>query len=95
MDQVRLQAYPFRNPSSKFDMTLWVYDYDDSIEMRMEYSTDLFARKTITTMCRHLLDIAGQVAGNPDILVKEIMLDSGLVRTEALDLLDDGNDFAF
>ncbi|MCE3199517.1 SDR family NAD(P)-dependent oxidoreductase [Paenibacillus sonchi] len=95
MDQVRLQAYPFRNPSSKFDLTLWVYDYNDSIEMRMEYSTDLFARKTITTMCRHLLDIASQVAGNPDILVKEIMLDSGLVRTEALDLLDDGNDFAF
>ncbi|MNW62919.1 Tyrocidine synthase 3 [compost metagenome] len=95
MDRVRLQAYPFRNPSSKFDLTLWVYDYDDRIEMRMEYSTDLFARRTITTMCRHLLDIAGQAAGNPDILVKEIRLDSGLVRTETLDLLDDGNDFAF
>ncbi|MEC0168784.1 SDR family NAD(P)-dependent oxidoreductase [Paenibacillus graminis] len=95
MDRVRLQAYPFRNPSSKFDLTLWVYDYDDRIEMRMEYSTDLFARRTITTMCRHLLDIAGQAAGNPDILVKEIRLDSGLVRTETLNLLDDGNDFAF
>ncbi|WP_019912672.1 SDR family NAD(P)-dependent oxidoreductase [Paenibacillus sp. HW567] len=95
MDRVRLQVYPFRNPSSKFDLTLWVYDYGDRIELRMEYSTDLFARRTITTMCRHLLDIAGQVAGNPDILVKEIMLDSGLVQTEALNLLDDGNDFAF
>jgi len=95
MDQVRLQAYPFRNPSSKFDLTLWVYDYDDKIEMRMEYSTDLFARKTIKTMGQHLLDIARQVAAKPDILLNEIALDSGLVTTKAVDMLDDGRDFAF
>ncbi|WP_064199376.1 SDR family NAD(P)-dependent oxidoreductase [Brevibacillus brevis] len=95
MNQVRLKRYPFRNPSSKFDLTLWVYDYEHRIELRMEYSTDLFTRKTIKTMTGHFLDIAKQVVENPDMLLKDIILDAGLVKARAEVLLQDGNDFVF
>ncbi|MDR5002042.1 SDR family NAD(P)-dependent oxidoreductase [Brevibacillus parabrevis] len=95
MQGLVLKSYPFRNPSAKFDLTLWVYDYDSKIEMRMEYSTDLFTRKTIETMTGHFLAIAKQVVDNPDVLVKEIVLDTRLAKAAAEALLEDGNDFAF
>ncbi|MED1642339.1 SDR family NAD(P)-dependent oxidoreductase [Brevibacillus agri] len=95
MKGLTLKSYPFRNPSAKFDLTLWVYDYDSSIELRMEYSTDLFTRKTIQTMSEHFLAIAKQVADNPDVRVKDIVLDTGLAKAAAVALLDDGDDFAF
>ncbi len=95
MEKAILHDYPFRNKSSKFDLTLWVYDYEESIELRLEYATDLFHRDTIKIIADHFLYITRQVLNKPESIIKEISLTHQFVKQETDVDLDDVEDFVF
>ncbi|WP_432774041.1 non-ribosomal peptide synthase/polyketide synthase [Brevibacillus gelatini] len=76
---------------AKFDLTLVATEEKDEIMLGVEYSTSLFARKTIERLSRHLLAIAGIVVQNPHIPLGEIDM---LSLEERQQILHEFNDTA-
>jgi amino acid adenylation domain-containing protein len=80
--------YKYENKTSKFDITLNVFDRDDEIFFDMEYCTSLFKKETIERFINHLLNIIKQVSERTGISISEI---SVLSKEEEEQLLYDFN----
>ncbi len=59
---------------SKFDLTLFVNERQDHLEMVMEFATDLFEENTIVRLLNHLENIIEAVVDNPTVVIKDIPL---------------------
>ncbi len=70
--------------SSKFDLTFFVEERGDQLVGSVEYSTDLFAEKTIERMIDQYRSILESVIENPKQRLREIQLrsDAALVEEE-------------
>ncbi len=76
MSLLDLQLNPYRidQKTSKFDLSLDVIESENKIEFNLEYSTDLFERKTIERMARHYLQLLDLVIDNPKIRLAAVAL---------------------
>jgi amino acid adenylation domain-containing protein len=61
-----------KSTTSKFDMTFFVMDDDDGIQISIEYYTGIYKRDTIRRLTNHLRNIRKIVAQNPSIRLKDI-----------------------
>ncbi len=52
--------------TSKFDLSLFLYERDGTIDGRMEYATDLFDVATIQRMAGHFQTLLAGIVANPD-----------------------------
>jgi len=52
--------------SAKFDLLFLVTDLGSSVELRWEYATDLFDRRTIERMTHHFLNLLGAALAAPE-----------------------------
>lgn len=50
---------------SKFDLTFYFVHHDDSIDVRLEYSSELFGEARTIRMLDNLIELAGKLLANP------------------------------
>ncbi|MDC3237176.1 amino acid adenylation domain-containing protein [bacterium] len=73
---------------SKFDMTLYVFEGQGGIKLRLAYNTDLFDASTITWMLDHFETLLEGIADDPDQCISVLPL---LTRTTRQQLSTKGN----
>ena len=61
-------------PTSKFDLTLYVVERDDQLEMEMVYNTDLFERARIIEMLGQLDHLLSQIVERPNETINQYSL---------------------
>lgn len=59
---------------SKFDLTMFLTEQPDGLEMIIEYSTDLFTQPTIERMAGHYETLLQEIATNPDCSIDRLQL---------------------
>ncbi|GAA6619990.1 non-ribosomal peptide synthetase [Scytonema sp. NUACC26] len=74
--------------TSKFDLTLFVEETQQGLQVIWEYNTDLFDRATITRMSGHLQTMLEGIVANPEQRIKELPL---LTETERHQLVVEWN----
>ncbi|HLP58410.1 MAG TPA: amino acid adenylation domain-containing protein [Candidatus Deferrimicrobium sp.] len=62
----------YRNPTSKFDLTFFVDEQEDDIDINIEYYTPIFKLETIQRLASHLKNIIHAAAGNYLSRLKDI-----------------------
>ncbi|WP_436488030.1 amino acid adenylation domain-containing protein [Chitinophaga sp. ARDCPP14] len=83
--------YPFENNSSKYPLTLYVYDSDQSFTFRFEYSSDYFTRPDIILLAQQFKALLENVVGRLDEDLASIIQSSD----QAIDLMEDDISFNF
>jgi acyl carrier protein len=89
----KLQLVPYEGwiRSSKFDLSLKVWEVEEKLNFVFEYSTSLFKKDTIERYKIYLKRIISTVVSQPDIIIENISL---LSEEEKKQLLLDFNDTA-
>ncbi|NMO14244.1 non-ribosomal peptide synthase/polyketide synthase [Pyxidicoccus fallax] len=77
--------------TAKFDLGLEVWERQDEMSFRLEYSTKLFDRSTVERLTRHLAVLARAVAASPDLPLRLLPL---LTEEERRQVLVEWNDTA-
>ncbi|HET6850667.1 MAG TPA: amino acid adenylation domain-containing protein, partial [Pyrinomonadaceae bacterium] len=77
--------------TAKFDLTLFLSETSDGLEMLLEYSTDLFEPKTIRRMLRHYQKLLESVTSYPERRISDLDI---LTDEERKQLLIDWNETA-
>jgi amino acid adenylation domain-containing protein/FkbM family methyltransferase len=72
----------FSRKVSRYDLN-FMFEEKDSLQLQLQYNTDLYAEKTIAAICKHLYHIIEQVASAPDTAISAIHL----LDNEELDIL--------
>ncbi|MCP5046940.1 MAG: AMP-binding protein, partial [bacterium] len=69
---LEFSQYTFDNKIAKFDLNLFVWERDKTIDFALEYYSGIFKPGTVKRMTRHLLNIIRQVAADPHVLLADI-----------------------
>jgi amino acid adenylation domain-containing protein len=83
-----LDFLPARIVTAKFDLTLFLNENSEGLDLLLEYSTDLFEAKTIKRMLRHYQQLLECVASYPERRLSELEI---LTVAERKQLLVDWN----
>ncbi|RKH09839.1 amino acid adenylation domain-containing protein [Corallococcus sp. CA053C] len=81
---VELKPYATEASTAKFDLTLSLTETERGLEGTLEYSTDLFAPKTVQGMARHLEVLLEGIAARPEARLSELPLLTAAERDEVL-----------
>ncbi len=79
---LRLEPVELENHTSKFDLTLAVYEQDGPLPATFEYSTELFEAATVARMTGHLQSLLGALAAEPERPLSELELLSEAERRQ-------------
>ena len=60
--------------ASKFDLTLYVAEQEDTVKLRLVYNTDLFSPERMLEMLNQYHHLLSQIVENPDISTSELSL---------------------
>ena len=74
--------------TAKFDLTFFLNEFGESLQMEMEYDTDLFDAATISSVLRHFQKLLEGVVANPDQPIANLPL---LTESERRQLLVEWN----
>lgn len=85
--------------TSKFDITIFASETAEDLKLLVEYSTDLFDRRTILRMLQDYRDLLSSIVANPDAPIADLRLLAGagnpgphaLFRAESLALRESGH----
>jgi acyl carrier protein len=69
---LKLKPYQYDISSSRFDLTMLVFELEDRLYFNMEYDTNLFKKGTIEGFSQYYQRIIDSVIRNPQQLLKEI-----------------------
>jgi amino acid adenylation domain-containing protein len=83
------KAVLWDNGHARFDMTLALTDMTDSLEVTIEFNTDLFDAETIERTLGHYRSLVEAIIANPDTLVSRLPL---LTADERRQMLVEWND---
>ena len=76
-DGVEISRHELDDEVSKFDLSLTAIEYQDQdLVLELEYSTELFRRRTIERLAERYLAVLEQVAADPDVALSRIDLRS-------------------
>jgi amino acid adenylation domain-containing protein len=81
--------YRYQNKTSKFDQTLRAMDLGETLFFNLEYSTDLFAHKTIVKVIGYFKQIVDGITSCPDGKISDIEIIPGDIRKEKLDYFNE------
>ncbi len=73
---------------TKFDLTLWISDQQESLNAVWEFNTSLFSRQTIEQMATHFEMLLESIVATPNALIKDL---SWLTQQEWQRLVHDWN----
>ncbi|MDZ8084245.1 MAG: amino acid adenylation domain-containing protein [Nostoc sp. DedQUE12b] len=77
------------NGTSKFDLTLFMEDFEQGLVATCEYNTDLFNADTITRMLGHFQTLLSSIVSDPEQCISDLQL---LTPSEVQQLLVEWND---
>lgn len=63
--KLNIKPYLSGNKRSEYDMTFYVFEQNDKLNISLEYSTKLFNRETIEAILSHFVNIANDMIDNP------------------------------
>ncbi|MGO4879184.1 amino acid adenylation domain-containing protein [Pedobacter psychrotolerans] len=86
---LQLKSHSLNHPISKFDLTLMVNEKNDKLYLTLEYSTELFAEKTITRFIDYFKNIVSGIIANPEKCLSEIEMLSQEEQDELLITFND------
>jgi amino acid adenylation domain-containing protein len=72
--QVELEEEMLDLGSSKFDLTLYLNERSDHLQLSLEYSTDLFKASTIDRLLAHFENLLAGILKKPDSKIHELPL---------------------
>ncbi len=90
-----MMSYPFENKTSKFHLSLYVWEFGDEIGLSLEYSTALFKRSTAEEILHRYVDILEQVIENKTIKLKDIKISHRLLEPKVKGFQEDEGEFDF
>lgn len=67
-----ISPYTFESKSTKFDITIHIFEGETGLDFNLEYCTRLFKRETVERLAGHYLNILGQVCAAADRKLAEI-----------------------
>ncbi|MDQ3192186.1 MAG: amino acid adenylation domain-containing protein [Bacteroidota bacterium] len=69
-----LKPYPFENKTSKFDITLEIFEGAENLKIQLEYCVKLFKKETIERFLSHFQQLLKIVSVNKEISIADISL---------------------
>jgi amino acid adenylation domain-containing protein len=69
-----LSAVAVENRTAKFDLTMNIFDGQDSLTVDLNYSTELFEPETIKRMLRHFEQLLGDIVAEPQQRVSSLSM---------------------
>jgi amino acid adenylation domain-containing protein len=91
MGEVTIQPMRVETGTSKFDLTMFVGEVGEQLEVSLEYSTDLFDAERIERMAGHYQRLLEDIVEHPEKKIWELEL---LTETEKHQILVEWNDTA-
>lgn len=74
MGEMIIEPLSVETRTSKFDLTLFIANVDDQLEVVFEYSTDLFNGDRIERMAGHFRRLLEEIMNNPKMKISELEL---------------------
>jgi amino acid adenylation domain-containing protein/non-ribosomal peptide synthase protein (TIGR01720 family) len=71
---IQVKPLSLYGKTAKYDLTLFVTEYDDHLEWVFEYATDLFSRQTVERMMAHFAQIVEQMIDSAEQSVSQFPL---------------------
>ncbi|NIM17931.1 MAG: amino acid adenylation domain-containing protein, partial [Candidatus Aminicenantes bacterium] len=62
----------YKNPISRFDMTFFIYEINETVYIDIEYYTGIFKEETIRRLVRHFKNVVQTTIDEPNIKLKDI-----------------------
>jgi hypothetical protein len=81
---LELSQMDFDFDTGRFDLTLWISEYDDKLSGIWYYNTDLFEAATIKRMQGHFETVLQNVLAQPDLSLSEIEMLSEVEKKQQL-----------
>lgn len=78
-----LSSFEYVHQVSKFDLGFFVYPEEDGYYVSVEYNTHLFRAETVEMFICNFKEIVTIVLDNPEILLKDISISSGLLSVQS------------
>ncbi len=91
-EDLRFEQYEFDLGSTQFDLSLIVFENEDTLDFTVDYSTNLFSRLTVERFVNRLIHVANQLPDAINSNIDEIQI---LSKEEESSLLNNFNDNAF
>lgn len=76
IDGIIIERFPIENNTYKFDISLFVNDYGDSLEFLIEYSNEKFNSDYIKKLLYYFTKILNVILEKPETCIRNIILDS-------------------
>ena len=77
-NNLEIQPLTFGYDKSKFDLTVYVYEQKEFLDIKFEYNVDLFEKNTIRRMVDHFQTLVGSIVENPSSAISDLPLDEAL-----------------
>jgi amino acid adenylation domain-containing protein len=91
IDSLKVRHYEYEKTTSNFDLTLWIFEIENHLELAWEYSTTLFKKETVERFNRYFINTVSAVLENPGQKIAAIEI---IPVEEKQRLLIDFNDTA-
>ena len=72
LEGVRIEAVSIEASTSKFDVTLAMYDSDEGLKGALEYNTDIFESQTIERMAAHFERLLESIVSDPEHRISDL-----------------------
>ena len=76
LGDLEISPYNFENNVSQYDLTLEIFERQDGIDLKFNYSTQLFRPETIERFVAYFRKILNYVLKDPDLLISEMEVTS-------------------
>lgn len=86
---LQITPYDIHNGTSKFDILLNVFEEPEGLNVRIEYSSDLFDQETVERMLDHYLVLLEDIVAHPGRQVSELEVMSGQELRQVIDSFND------
>jgi amino acid adenylation domain-containing protein len=84
-----LTTWQIDSGTSKFDLTLYIWENDGQLTATLEYNADLFEAATVSRLVDHWLELLAGAVENPELRLKELSLVSAVERQQLLTTWND------
>ncbi|MEN3304154.1 MAG: hypothetical protein V7603_356 [Micromonosporaceae bacterium] len=86
---LRVTEHDLPRPSARFELVVEFLPRDDTLNLTIEYNTDLFDAGTVERLAGHLQTLLAGIAADPDRPLREVALLSAAERYELLEAWND------
>jgi hypothetical protein len=92
---LKFEPYETEIKFAKFDLYFQVTEFNETIDILLRYSTQLFKRSTIREIAKYYTEVLEQVVDNIAVTLKDITLSHDLLTVKSTVHSDDNSDFEF